>query len=225
HWPSPSAVRVTVAPLGWRLVFRPVVPVVLVPADCLGCCLGVLVLLGVVVVAGLAGSAARERGVLALLVGAPDPALADAVVLPARFRAGRTVVTSAAENDRTSFDPAGRTWMKSPSSGSARAMTLPERPSGTPTAAAVNHTVGVVPAASSSLRPLSSSGDSGGICSPGWWAAPSSRWARSTTTIPLYRTVVRMLNGVSPRPPRSRPGRPCGCGTSTWRSDRARWCG
>src|SRR5690606_40244336 len=51
-----------------------------------------------------------------------------------RLRGGLTRVTSAVEKDRTSFDPAGRTWMKSPSAGSPSAMTLPERPSGTPTA-------------------------------------------------------------------------------------------
>ncbi|GAA2790062.1 hypothetical protein GCM10010470_25890 [Saccharopolyspora taberi] len=78
-----------------------------------------------------------------------------------RLRGGFTSVTSPAEKDSTSFDPVGRTWMKSPSAGSSRATTRPDRPSVTPTAAAVNHTIGALPAASSSRRPRISSDDSG----------------------------------------------------------------
>ncbi|WP_231390386.1 hypothetical protein [Nocardia sp. CNY236] len=68
-------------------------------------------------------------------------------VVRAGLRAGLVSVTSIGEKDSTSFDPVGRTRRKSPSSGLPSATTLPERPSGTPTAAAVNHTMGGWPPA------------------------------------------------------------------------------
>ncbi|WP_280472239.1 hypothetical protein [Nocardia cyriacigeorgica] len=71
----------------------------------------------------------------------------DAGWATALSRAGLVIVTSAGEKDSTSLEPVGRICRKSPSDGSPRAMTLPERPSGIPTAAAVNHTMGGRPAA------------------------------------------------------------------------------
>ncbi|WP_238815520.1 hypothetical protein [Nocardia brasiliensis] len=70
-----------------------------------------------------------------------------AVETGAAPRGGLVNVTSVGEKDSTSFDPVGRTCRKSPSAGSPSAITFPDRPSGTPTAAAVNHTMGGLPPA------------------------------------------------------------------------------
>ncbi|MFD0363608.1 hypothetical protein ACFQZZ_19340 [Nocardia sp. GCM10030253] len=64
-------------------------------------------------------------------------------------RGGLVNVTSVGEKDSTSFDPAGRTRRKSPTDGSSSSITFPDRPAGTPTAAAVNHTIGGRPSAMS----------------------------------------------------------------------------
>src|SRR5690606_9038522 len=102
--------------------------------------------------AGL-GAGCGAAGVDAVLVGADglvtvgDSFLVVDFWAAARSRAGLVIVTSAGEKDRTSLEPVGRICRKSPSAGSPRAMTLPERPSGIPTAAAVNHTMGGRPSA------------------------------------------------------------------------------
>lgn len=62
---------------------------------------------------------------------------------------GFVIVNSLGENDNSSFDPVGRTWMKSPSGGSFSASTFADLPACTPTAADVNHTIGRPPSASS----------------------------------------------------------------------------
>ncbi|WP_235948306.1 hypothetical protein [Nocardia terrae] len=74
---------------------------------------------------------------------AADGALAGLVWF---WRAGFVRVTSVGPKDNTSFEPVGFTCRKSPSDGSPRDITFPDRPSGTPTAAAVNHTIGGRPA-------------------------------------------------------------------------------
>jgi len=82
------------------------------------------------------------------VAGGVAPVVSD-VVVRLSLRAGLANVTSVGENDMTSFEPVGRTCRKSPSAGSPSAITLPERPSDTPTAAGVNHTMGGRPSASS----------------------------------------------------------------------------
>jgi hypothetical protein len=64
-------------------------------------------------------------------------------------RGGLVNVTSVGEKDSTSFDPVGRTRRKSSTEGSSSSTTFPDRPSATPTAAAVNHTIGGRPPAMS----------------------------------------------------------------------------
>ncbi|WP_330257703.1 hypothetical protein OG874_26600 [Nocardia sp. NBC_00565] len=64
-------------------------------------------------------------------------------------RGGLVNVTSVGEKDSTSFDPVGFTRRKSLSDRSPISTTLPDLPSGTPTAAAVNHTIGGRPTAMS----------------------------------------------------------------------------
>lgn len=66
-----------------------------------------------------------------------------------RRRTGLTSVSSDGEKASVSRDRAGVTLRQSGSAGSASAISLPDRPSAMPTAAAVNHTVGRRPCASS----------------------------------------------------------------------------
>src|SRR5690606_6613808 len=113
--------------------------------------------------AGSAGTDASERGGVGAALGGVDGwvtvvsfRLLGAAAVP---RAGLVSVTSLGPNESTSLEPVGRTCRKSPSAGSPSATTLPDFPSATPTAAAVNHTIGGFPSASSPAMRASSASD------------------------------------------------------------------
>src|SRR5690606_41243788 len=94
--------------------------------------------------------------------GAGDTAGAGAAsaALRALRRGGRVVVSSFGEQNTVSLLPVGRTSMKSPSAGSPIETIFAEPPTGTPTAAAVNHTGTSLPFASSSRSAARSRTDS-----------------------------------------------------------------
>lgn len=77
-----------------------------------------------------------------------------------RARGGLTLVSSLGAQNMESREPAGLTWMNSPSVGSPTDTTLAEPPVGTPTAVGVNHTVDRVPADRSSRMAATSDSDS-----------------------------------------------------------------
>jgi hypothetical protein len=97
-----------------------------------------------------------------------------------------------------SREPAGRTWMKSPSGGSSTETTFADPPGGTPTAALVNHTVTAVPAANSARAVARSCSDSAATIPP----APVPQRLRALCTV--------APTGPNPRDVISVPGRRCG---------------